>query len=237
MIEFKNLSVGFNNKTVLSNLEGEIQEGKLIALMGINGVGKSCFLKTMTTINPPISGEYKIDGKAIGQFSNLEMAKIMAVVLTDKIQADFLKVEELIRLGRSPHTNFWGGLSENDNQTMDDVVKLLKIESIYDRYFSDLSDGQKQKVLLARALVQGPRYLFLDEPTTYLDIPSKIELMKILKIISHEKKMGVFFSTHDLNLVEDVVDEIWLIDAEGVLHKKGPVDMHLSGLLQKNFNI
>lgn len=237
MIEFKNLSVGFNNKAVLSNLEGQIPEGKLIALMGINGVGKSCFLKTMTTINPPISGEFKIDGKNVSDFSNLEMARIMAVVLTDKIQADFLKVEELIRLGRSPHTNFWGGLSENDNQTLDDVVKLLKIESIYDRYFSDLSDGQKQKVLLARALVQGPRYLFLDEPTTYLDIPSKIELMKILKIISHEKKMGVFFSTHDLNLVEDAVDEIWLIDAEGVLHKKGPVDMHLSGLLQKNFNI
>lgn len=237
MIEFKNLSVGFNHKKVLENLNGQIPEGKLIALMGINGVGKSCFLKTMTTINPPISGEFTIDGKRIDQYSNLELAKIMAVVLTDKIQADFLRVEELIRLGRSPHTNFWGGLSENDNQTLDDVIKLLKIESIYDRFFSDLSDGQKQKVLLARALVQGPRYLFLDEPTTYLDIPSKIELMKILKIISHEKKMGVFFSTHDLNLVEDAVDEIWLIDAEGVLHKKGPVDMHLSGLLQKNFNI
>lgn len=237
MIEFKNLSVGFHHQTVLSNLNGEIAEGKLIALMGINGVGKSCFLKTMTTINPPLSGEFKIDNVDIKDISSLEMAKIMAVVLTDKIQADFLRVEELIRLGRSPHTNFWGGLSENDNQTLDDVIKLLKIESIYDRYFSDLSDGQKQKVLLARALVQGPRYLFLDEPTTYLDIPSKIELMKILKIVSHEKKMGVFFSTHDLNLVEDTVDEIWLIDSEGVLHKKSPVDMHLSGLLQKNFNI
>lgn len=237
MIEFKNLTVGFNNKIVLANLEGQIEEGKLIALMGINGVGKSCFLKTMTTINPPISGELKIDGKTINQISNFEMSKIMAVVLTDKIQVDFLKVKELIKLGRSPHTNFWGGLSQSDNQTLGDVVKLLKIESIYDRYFSDLSDGQKQKVLLARALVQGPRYLFLDEPTTYLDIPSKIELMKILKIISHEKKMGVFFSTHDLNLIENSVDEIWLIDNVGVLHKKSPVDMHRSGLLKKNFNI
>lgn len=237
MIEFKNLSVGFNHKTVLSKLNGEIAQGKLIALMGINGVGKSCFLKTMTMINPPICGEFKIDNIDIKDISNLEMAKIMAVVLTDKIQADFLKVEELIRLGRSPYTNFWGGLSENDNQNLDDVVKLLKIEPIYDRYYSDLSDGQKQKVLLARALAQGPRYLFLDEPTTYLDIPSKIELMKILKIVSHEKKMGVFFSTHDLNLIEESVDEIWLIDSEGVLHKKSPVDMHLSGLLQKNFNI
>lgn len=237
MIEFKNLSVGFNHKVILSNLDGVIEEGKLIALMGINGVGKSCFLKTMTTINSPISGEIKIDNIDIKDITNLEMAKIMAVVLTDKIQADFLRVEELIRLGRSPHTNFWGELSENDNQKMDDVVKLLKLEPIYDRYFSDLSDGQKQKVLLARALVQGPRYLFLDEPTTYLDIPSKIELMKILKIVSHEKKMGVFFSTHDLNLIEDTVDEIWLIDNDGVLHKKGPVEMKLSGLLQKNFNI
>ena len=237
MIEFMNLSVGFNQKTVLSNLNGSIAEGKLIALMGINGVGKSCFLKTMTTINPPISGVLKIDNIDIANISNLEMSKIMAVVLTDKIHVDFLSVEELIRLGRSPHTNFWGGLSKNDNQALNDIVKLLKIEPIYKKLFSELSDGQKQKVLLARALVQEPRFLFLDEPTTYLDIPSKIELMKILKIISVEKKMGVFFSTHDLSLVEKTVDEIWLIDNEGILHKKSPEDMHLSGLLQKNFNL
>ena len=237
MIEFINLSVGFNHKTVLSHLNGSIAEGKLIALMGINGVGKSCFLKTMTTINPPISGSLKIDNVDISNITNLEMSKIMAVVLTDKIHVDFLSAEELIRLGRSPHTSFWGGLSENDNQVLNDIVKLLKIESIYDRLFSELSDGQKQKVLLARALVQEPRFLFLDEPTTYLDIPSKIELMKILKFISVEKKMGVFFSTHDLNLVKETVDEIWLIDNQGVLHKKSPEEMHLSGLLQKNFNL
>lgn len=237
MIEFTNLSVGFNHKTILSNLNGTIEEGKLIALMGINGVGKSCFLKTITMINPPMSGELKIDNLDIKNISNLEMSKIMAVVLTDKIQADFLSVEELIRLGRSPHTNFWGGLSVQDNKTIDEVVKLLKIESILSRYFSDLSDGQKQKVLLARAIVQNPRYLFLDEPTTYLDIPSKIELMKTLKIVSLERKMGVFFSTHDLDLIKETVDEIWLIDNEGILHKNSPAGMHMSGLLQKNFNL
>lgn len=237
MIEFKNLSVGFNHQSVLSNLTGTIEEGKLIALMGINGVGKSCFLKTMTMVNPPLSGELTIDQKNISEFSHQDIAKIMAVVLTDKIEADFLRVEELIRLGRSPHTNFWGRLSKSDSQAIDDVLKLLNINSISERYFSDLSDGQKQKVLLARALVQSPRFLFLDEPTTYLDIPSKIELMKILKIVAHEKKMGVFFSTHDLNLIENSVDEIWLIDNDGVLHKKGPVEMHLAGLLKKNFNL
>lgn len=237
MINFQNLTVGFNNKPVLSNLSGLIEEGQLIALMGINGVGKSCFLKSMTGLINPISGEIKIDNKSFKDYTNLEMAKNLAVVLTDKVQVDFLKVEELISLGRSPHTNFWGDLEENDNQALNDVIKLLKIDNIYDRYFSDLSDGQKQKVLLARALVQGPRYLFLDEPTTYLDIPSKIELMKILRIVSHEKKVGVLFSTHDLDLVKNVVDQIWLVDSEGTLHKKSPEDMTQSGLLTKNFNI
>ncbi len=237
MIEFTNLSVGFNQKTVLQNLNGTIKEGKLIALMGINGVGKSCLLKTLTTINPPMSGELLIDNNNIKKISNLEMSKLMAVVLTDKINVDFLSVEELIRLGRSPHTNFWGGISDRDNLIIDEVVKLLKIESIFNKNFSELSDGQKQKVLLARALVQEPRYLFLDEPTTYLDIPTKIDLMKVLKVLSSEKNMGVFFSTHDLNLVDKVADEIWLIDNDGILHKKSPEDMHLSGLLQKNFNI
>ncbi|MBC7428074.1 MAG: ABC transporter ATP-binding protein [Bacteriovorax sp.] len=237
MIEFQNLTVGFNNKSVLTDLSGSIKPGELIALMGINGVGKSCFLKTVTGLNSPISGDLKIDNKSFKDFTPLEMAKNLAVVLTDKIQVDFLKVEELISLGRSPHTNFWGDLEENDNQALTDVIKLLKIDSIYDRFFSDLSDGQKQKVLLARALVQGPRYLFLDEPTTYLDIPSKIELMNILKIVSHEKKVGVLFSTHDLDLVKNIVDYIWLVDSEGVLHKKIPDEMAWSGLLAKNFNI
>ena len=237
MIEFTNLTVGFNGRPVLKNLNGSIQPGKLIALMGINGVGKSCLLKTLTIINPLINGELKIENTESRKISNLEMSKIMAVVLTDKIHVDFLSVEELICLGRSPHSNFWGRLSDADNQIISEIIKLLNIESIFKKLFSELSDGQKQKVLLARALVQEPRYLFLDEPTTYLDIPTKIELMKILKRLSVEKNIGVFFSTHDLNLIIETVDEIWLIDNEGLLHKKSPEDMHLSGLLQKNFNI
>ena len=237
MIEFNKLVVGFSNKIVLKELSGRIEAGQLIALMGINGVGKSCFLKTITGLNPAISGDIKIDNKNFSDYSNLEMAKNLAIVLTDKIHVDFLKVEELISLGRSPHTNFWGDLQELDKTIFDEVIQLLKIDSITDRYFSDLSDGQKQKVLLARALVQRPRYLFLDEPTTYLDIPSKIELMKILKVVSRDQKVGVLFSTHDLDLVKDVVDAIWLVDSEGVLHKKSPDDMAKSGLLHKNFNI
>ncbi|MBY0415105.1 MAG: ABC transporter ATP-binding protein [Bdellovibrionales bacterium] len=236
MIEFKNLDVGFGSKKILKNLSGTINSGDLIALMGINGVGKSCFLKTLTSLNPILGGELKVSGKSYADILPNEMAKTMAVVLTDKIQTDYLRVSELLSLGLSPHTNFWGALSSEDEKTLQEIVNLLKIESINDRFFSDLSDGQKQKVLLARALAQKPSFLFLDEPTTYLDIPAKIELMKLLKNLS-EKNIAVFFSTHDLNLVESVVDQIWLIDSNGVLHKKSPEDMSQSGLLKKNFNL
>ena len=237
MIEFSNLSVGFHNEVILKDVSGQIQEGELIALMGINGAGKSCLLKTLTSLNPKIAGDIKLDKKSYQDITALEIAKNIAIVLTEKIQSDFLKVNELITLGRSPYTDFWGNLSKKDADEIFHAVELLKIQSIQDKFYSDLSDGQKQKVLLARAIVQSPRFLFLDEPTTYLDIPSKLELMKTLKTLSKDKKMGVFFSTHDLGLIEEVVDQIWLIDNKGILHKKSPEEMRSSGLFKTNFNI
>lgn len=237
MIEFKNLSVGFSNEVILKELAGQIEEGHLIALMGINGAGKSCLLKTLASLNSSIAGEIFLDGKSYRDISGLEVSKKIAVVLTEKIQSDFLKVNELISLGRSPYTDFWGNLSAGDKESIERTIELLKIQNIQNKFYSDLSDGQKQKVLLARAIVQSPRFLFLDEPTTYLDIPSKIELMKLLKTLSKDQKMGVFFSTHDLNLIDEVVNQIWLIDSQGMLHKKSPEEMRSSGLLKTNFNV
>lgn len=237
MIAFDRLSIGFHNKEILKNLSGQIKPGELIALMGVNGAGKSCLLKTLTQLNPPLGGELTIEGKNIEDLKALEVAKMISVVLTEKIHADFLTVSELLILGRSPHTNFWGSLKEDDEKKITEALELLKITHLKDKFFTDLSDGQKQKVLLARALIQEPKYLFLDEPTTYLDIPSKIELMKMLRNLSLEKGIGVFFSTHDLNFIEKEVDFIWLIDEAGILHKKSPEEMHQSGLLKKNFNL
>jgi iron complex transport system ATP-binding protein len=236
-MEFKNLEIGFGSKKILSNLTGELKRGELVALMGINGVGKSCFIKSLSRIIPLISGTILLDKTDIQSYTQLEIAKKMAIVLTDKIQVDYLKVGELLLSGRSVHTNYWGTLKKEDQQAVDEVAQLLNIAPLMDNFFQDLSDGQKQKVLLGRALVQNPEYLFLDEPTTYLDIPSKIELMKTLRYLSKEKNISVFFSTHDLALVEKDVDALWLIDNEKNLHKKSPEEMIRSGLLQKNFNL
>ena len=237
LMEFKNLKVGFGGCQILSELNGFINQGELIALMGINGVGKSCLLKTLSGLHPLMSGEIYFQDKKLSSIESSDRSRSLSVVLTEKPMVDYLRVFELIALGRSPHTNFWGELSKLDEEIISKVLVLLNIVELKNRFFDGLSDGQKQKVLLARALAQEPKLLILDEPTTYLDIPSKVELMNLLLKISREKNMAVIFSTHDLNLIENIVDQVWLIEKEGTLIQKSPEEMKSSGLYLKNFNV
>ncbi len=237
LLNFQNLAVGFGVKPILKDLNGSLSAGQLIALMGINGVGKSCFLKTLVGLNPLISGEVFYEEKSINEYSPRELSLKVAIVLTEKFESDYMRVHELVSLGRSPHTNYWGELSPGDQKVIHEAFELLNILDLKDHFFEDLSDGQKQKVLLARALAQEPQLLILDEPTTYLDIPSKVELMEVLRKIAKEKKMAILLSTHDLNLIENIVDVIWLIEKEGSLVAKSPEDMKASGLLKSNFRI
>ena len=208
LMEFKKLKVGFGGCQILSELNGFINQGELIALMGINGVGKSCLLKTLSGLHPLMSGEIYFQDKKLSSIESSDRSRSLSVVLTEKPMVDYLRVFELIALGRSPHTNFWGELSKLDEEIISKVLVLLNIVELKNRFFDGLSDGQKQKVLLARALAQEPKLLILDEPTTYLDIPSKVELMNLLLKISREKNMAVIFSTHDLNLIENIVLQI-----------------------------
>lgn len=236
VLDLVNLEVGFHS-SLIKNINASIKEGELIALMGINGVGKSCFLKTLAGLHRPISGQVKIHAKDYNQFSELELAKHVAVVLTDRFNSDFLRVDELIALGRSPYTNWQGSLDERDEKIINDVMEIIGIQSLSSRLFCELSDGQKQKVLIARGVVQEPNLLILDEPTTFLDIPSKIELMKLLKAICECKRTGILFSTHDLELAFKFVDKIWLVKNSGEIISKSPEEMKSSGLLELEFNL
>jgi iron complex transport system ATP-binding protein len=236
VLDLVNLEVGFHS-SLIKNINASIKEGELIALMGINGVGKSCFLKTLAGLHRPISGQIKIHAKDYNQFSELELAKHVAVVLTDRFNSDFLRVDELIALGRSPYTNWQGSLDVRDEKIIYDVMEIIGIQSLSSRLFSELSDGQKQKVLIARGVVQEPNLLILDEPTTFLDIPSKIELMKLLKAICECKRTGILFSTHDLELALKFVDKIWLVKNSGEIISKSPEEMKSSGLLDLEFNL
>jgi len=237
ILELKNVSVGFGQKELVKAISTTIRESEIVALMGINGIGKSCLLKTLIGINPLISGDIILNEVSLKYLSPEKRALSLSAVLTQKPLMDFMRVDELVALGRSPHLDHWGHLKENDQKIIDESLALLGINQLKEHSFENLSDGQQQKVLLARALAQEPSLLILDEPTTYLDIPSKIELMKSLKKIAHEKKMAILLSSHDLDLMSIYVDTIWLIEKDGSLISKCPEEMKSSGLLQKNFNL
>lgn len=237
MIEFKNLEVGFNQKSILRNLSGRLEPGQLIALMGTNGRGKSCLLKTLTRLLPPLDGSVFLDGLNLTNYSQKELSKKISVVLTERIEIDFLRVDEVLALGRSPYTEWNGKLGIRDKEIINEISELLKIQTLNKALFSELSDGQKQRILMARALIQEPEFLFLDEPTTFLDIPSKMDLLDCLTKMSEFKKIGILFSTHDYEFIKNKVNLIWLIDNEGRLHCGSPKDFKNSGLLTKNFNL
>lgn len=216
-LSIQNASIGYHDKIILENITATLAEHSIIALMGENGIGKSCLLKTIARLLPLKSGMIKIFGQDINHLTQIEFAKTVAVVLTEKINVDFLKVSELIEIGRSPHLNAYGTMNSHDSKVIDDVLNLLGINELRNKYYSDLSDGQKQKSLIARALAQDPKVLILDEPTTYLDIPSRIDLMKALKKISNEKSIAIIFSTHDADIAREFSTQIWYINSLGLL--------------------
>lgn len=237
MITFNHLNVGFNHSVVLENLCGEIAPGQLIALMGVNGKGKSTLIKTLSGLISSLSGDLSLDKKKMSEVAALDRARAISIVLTEKIEMDHLTVSDLLALGRAPYNGAFQKLNDADRFVIETVTSNLKINSLTNKYFSELSDGQKQKTLLARALIQEPRFLFLDEPTTFLDIPSKIDLMNCLKQTAADKKVGILFSTHDLELAKRNVDLIWLLDNKGVLHKGSPEDLESAGLFALNFHL
>lgn len=236
ILELENLSVGFK-KTILENITAHIQTGSLTVLMGVNGAGKSCLLKTIGHLIPSKHGHIKLIKKELRDYSSFEFAQIVSLVLTEKIQVDFLRVDELVGLGRSPYTNWLGTLGVEDKKIVLNVMKQVGIEHLAKRFFSELSDGQKQKVLIARALAQQPKLLILDEPTTYLDIPSKIELIKLLKKTAIENNIAVLLSTHDLDLIESSADQIWLVGSDGSFTQGSPESLRSTGLFKKHFNL
>lgn len=235
ILTLKNLNVGFSD-VLIENLNISLTAPKVISLMGKNGIGKSCLLKTISGLIEPIAGEVLVRDINISQYSSLELAQNIAILLTDRINVDFLSVEELVLLGRSPYTNWNNDYTAEDSKIVHDLLNLLDLHKLKDKFFINLSDGQKQKVLLARALAQTPKILLLDEPTTFLDIPSKIDFLKHIKNISIEKDVIILMSTHETILMNEIVDEIWLVDDKKVVCNS-PAEIQRSGLFKKSFGL
>ena len=238
-IRVDRLTTGYRTRSgeipVERDIDGVLREGEFTCLLGPNGAGKSTLLRTLSGFQPPLSGEVQIAGRDISTYSEAELARLISVVLTERPSVTSMTVEQLVSLGRSPYTGFWGRLDSHDREVVEEAMQLTGVLPMASRLVDTLSDGERQKVMIAKALAQQTPVIFLDEPTAFLDFPSKVEMMLLLKRIAREQNKTVFQSTHDLNMALQIADRLWLVDKRLGLAIGSPAELAASGVLEQYF--
>ena len=219
-IHINGLSIGYHSKSstklVAKGIHSTIYSGELTCLLGANGVGKSTLLRTLSAFQPKLDGEILVLGKDIDAYSDKELSTTIGVVLTDKCEIRNMLVRELVGMGRSPYTGFWGKLSKDDKRIVEESIALVRIEELASRMVHTLSDGERQKVMIAKALAQQTPIILLDEPTAFLDFRSKVEMLQLLHRLAVETDKVIFLSTHDLELVLRLADSLVELDGSGL---------------------
>ena len=228
VLSCKNLTVGYRQKVVLKELNLTFGAGHFISLLGPNGAGKTTLLRTLSRHRSPLGGEIHLMGMPLQTITAMTLAKTMAVVLTDKVSPPLLTVFEFVALGRYPHTDFLGRLAPQDQEVVTDALKAVHAQELARRSFSDLSDGERQKALVARALAQQPKLLLLDEPTNHLDLKHRVEVMTILRNLCRSQGITVVASLHDVDVAAKVSDRVALIKGGRVVDW-GPPETVLTG--------
>ena len=233
-----NLSIGYVSKKhqniIAENLNLSIENGQLIALVGANGIGKSTLLRTLTRIQKPLTGTITLNEKNIFSYDSIELAQNLSLVLTEKLPPSNLSVFELIALGRQPYTNWLGTLSEIDLEKINAAIALTHTEHLVDKKIHEISDGQLQIVLIARALSQDTALIILDEPTTHLDLHHKVSVFKLLKKLTEETNKSVLFSTHDIDLAIQLSDEMIVMTEESIAQDQ-PCNLITKGVFNSLF--
>ena len=237
VLKTKDLHIGYKDKAILPPINVSLDEGNLIALIGPNGAGKSTLFKTLTAHIKPISGSIELMGKELSDYSSKEKAMLIGLVLTERPDDMFLKVYDVVASGRCPYTNFFGKIEKEDENIIQESLDIVGINHLKDRYFNNLSDGEKQKVMIAKTLAQNTPIIFMDEPTAFIDYPSKIELFSLMKMLSKERNKTIIFSSHDLELLLRYTDDIWMISKGKELVSAKKDDLLESGILKEYFNL
>ena len=239
-IQINDLSIGYHSKSdtklVASHITTTIYSGELTCLLGANGVGKSTLLRTLSAFLPRLSGEIALLSRDIQDYSDKELSTIVGVVLTDKCDIRNMSVRELIGMGRSPYTGFWGRLGKEDKQIVEEAIAMVRIENLASRMVHTLSDGERQKVMIAKALAQQCPIILLDEPTAFLDVTSRIETMVLLHTLAVEQQKAILLSTHDLDLAIQLGDCLWLQEKSRPMACGTPEDLIMGGAFETFFS-
>jgi iron complex transport system ATP-binding protein len=221
ILKTKHLSIGYktkkNTSVIVDNINLELKQGELIGLVGANGIGKSTLLRTLSTIQQPIEGTIEINTIPLVNYTALDLAKTMSLVLTEQLMSKNLSVFELVALGRQPYTNWVGNLSKEDISQVNKAIEHTNLSTLRHRKCFELSDGQLQKVMIARALAQDTDLIILDEPTTHLDMYHKAYILKLLQILAKETNKTILFSSHEIDLAIQLCDTMIVMTTDKVV--------------------
>ncbi|MDY6129791.1 MAG: ABC transporter ATP-binding protein [Prevotella sp.] len=235
MIKLDSLTIGYqqknNQKIVAEHISAEILPGQLTCLIGPNGVGKSTLLKTLSAFLPSLDGDIYLGDKRLSKLTDRELSRKIGVVLTMRPEIQNMTVFELISLGRSPYTGFWGRLNEDDKAIVKESLRWVGIEHLRNRMVQNLSDGERQKMMIAKALAQQTPVIYLDEPTAFLDYPSKVDMLQLLHRLSRETQKTIFLSTHDIELALQIADTLWLMQPGKTISIGSPRELADNGSL------
>jgi len=234
-----NLSIGYSKKgkidTVQSGLNLKLQSGELVCLIGPNGSGKSTLLRTLTGLQKSLAGNTTIDKKEISKLKQREKALMIALVLTERVDIENATVYNLVSLGRHPHSDWWGNITDEEDAIIREAIEMVHLKHKINHNINELSDGERQRAMIAKALAQDTPIIMLDEPTAHLDLPNRVEIMLLLHRLAHTTDKAILLSTHELDLALQAADRIWLISANQGVECGVPEDLVFNGSFSSTF--
>ncbi len=230
------LRIGYPQRTIADGLTLALRPGQLVCLLGPNGAGKSTLMRTLAGLQTPLAGQVQLAGQPLPDISTLDLARRMSLVLAERVDMGTMRVNEVVALGRAPHTGRFGRLTTMDDERIQHALTLTDTHRLADRRLHQLSDGERQTVMLARALAQDTDLILLDEPTAHLDLPNRVEMMRLLRQLTRQTGKAILLSTHELDLALQAADTLWLFDARGHLAVGTPEDLVLTGAFDAAFD-
>ena len=235
MIQLSNISLAFGERTLIEGATTRFECGEMVALLGRNGTGKSTLLRAIAKLGEVAEGDIMVDGKAIFDIDIRTFARLVAFVNTERIDIDSMRAYDLVAIGRSPYTDWMGRLTKEDREIIERSMQITGVDKLADRMVETLSDGECQRVMIARALAQDTPVILLDEPTAFLDLPNRYELCTLLSRLAHNEGKLIVFSTHELDIALTLADSIALVDTPRLVHMPTS-EMISSGNLERLFN-